>query len=146
MRVFGPSVVDQSLRTAVQECWMTEISNNPTVESVEATMRGRLDQLLRHVRTHPDWMGHESIKRILADAGIRDESSSELAGIVEGIASQFVGESPYGSLLFSARLCWMSLPADQRDMQSLERHMRRLMERILANNREDAEAFRFQGG
>jgi hypothetical protein len=88
-------------------------------------------------------MGALSLKGRLADAGIREgESTVELAGIVDAAASEFAKESPYGSLLYSARLCWTLLPDDQRNFQALEHHMRRLIERILANNREDAAAFR----
>jgi hypothetical protein len=118
----------------MQQCWMREVSSNPTVESVEATMRGRLEDLLHHIRTHPDWLGQNSLEKRIADAGTS----------IEDVAGDFLHESPYGSLLYSAKLCWILLPADHRDLQSLENHLRRLMERIFANTREDAEAFRFE--
>ena len=37
--------------------------------------------------------------------------------------------------------CWMALPEERRNIDEVEREMRRLVERALTDLREDAEAF-----
>ena len=39
------------------------------------------------------------------------------------------------------QFCWMALPADKRNVDELERQIRRIVDRALRNLREDKEAF-----
>jgi hypothetical protein len=40
--------------------------------------------------------------------------------------------------------CWMSLPADRKNVAEVEKEVRRIMERALKNLRDDADAFGFK--
>jgi hypothetical protein len=45
------------------------------------------------------------------------------------------------ALRAAVSMCWMMLPDDKKNVEALERESRRLVDRILANLREDAKAF-----
>jgi hypothetical protein len=45
------------------------------------------------------------------------------------------------SLRQAVSMCWMMLPEGQKTVDSVEREIRRLVDRILADLREDAKAF-----
>jgi hypothetical protein len=52
------------------------------------------------------------------------------------------GPQAVDQLLRSAvSLCWMMLPDDRKNADEVEREMRRLLDRVIANLREDAKAF-----
>jgi hypothetical protein len=43
------------------------------------------------------------------------------------------------------QVCWMALPKDKRNVDEVERQIRRLVERALKDLREDGESFRRTG-
>ena len=45
------------------------------------------------------------------------------------------------SLRRAVSMCWMMLPDDKKNVDAVEREIRRLVDRILADLREDAKAF-----
>ena len=45
------------------------------------------------------------------------------------------------ALRSAVSLCWMMLPDDRKNADVVEREMRRLLDRVIANLREDAKAF-----
>ncbi len=45
------------------------------------------------------------------------------------------------SLLQAVSMCWMMLPDDKKNVDAVECELRRLIDRIIADLREDAEAF-----
>lgn len=45
------------------------------------------------------------------------------------------------SVRHALQLCWMMLPQDKRNIDELEREFRRIVDRALANLREDDQAF-----
>jgi hypothetical protein len=45
------------------------------------------------------------------------------------------------SLRSAVGMCWMMLPDDKKNVDAVEREIRRLVDRILADLREDAKAF-----
>ena len=45
------------------------------------------------------------------------------------------------SLRHAVRMCWMLLPEDKKNIDAVEREIRRLVDRIVADVREDAAAF-----
>ena len=49
------------------------------------------------------------------------------------------------SLRAAASMCWTMLPHDQKNVDAVERELRRLLDRVIANLREDAEAFGVSG-
>jgi hypothetical protein len=45
------------------------------------------------------------------------------------------------SLRAAVSICWMMLPDDKKNADAVEREIRRLVDRVLADFREDAQAF-----
>ena len=45
------------------------------------------------------------------------------------------------SLRHAVSMCWMMLPDDRKNVESVEREIRRLVDRIIADMHEDVEAF-----
>ncbi len=45
------------------------------------------------------------------------------------------------ALRMAVNVCWMMLPDDKKTVDAVEREIRRLVDRILADFREDAQAF-----
>ena len=45
------------------------------------------------------------------------------------------------SLRQAVSICWMMLPDERKNVDAVERELRRLVDRIIADMREDAEAF-----
>ncbi|MGO9107932.1 MAG: hypothetical protein ACLP9L_01755 [Thermoguttaceae bacterium] len=45
------------------------------------------------------------------------------------------------SLRMAVSMCWMMLPDDKKNVDAVEREIRRLVDRIIADLREDAKAF-----
>ena len=70
-------------------------------------------------------------------------SSSGLeSGDEEGM-SQFFGPGQVDQTIRQAiQVCWMALPKDKRNVEEVERQIRRLVERALKDLREDGDAFR----
>ena len=40
------------------------------------------------------------------------------------------------------QMCWMMLPEEKRTVEEVEKHIRRIVDRVLKDLREDGEAFR----
>lgn len=56
---------------------------------------------------------------------------------------QFFGPGHVDSMIRQAiQFCWMALPNDKRNVDEVERQMRRLVERALRDAREDSASFR----
>ncbi len=45
------------------------------------------------------------------------------------------------SIRAAVSMCWMMLPDDKKNVDAVERELRRLLERVITDLREDAEAF-----
>lgn len=70
-------------------------------------------------------------------------SSSNLEPFDEEGMSQFFGPGQIDQTIRQAiQMCWMSLPKDKKNVEEVERQIRRLVERALKDLREDAEAFK----
>jgi Asp-tRNA(Asn)/Glu-tRNA(Gln) amidotransferase A subunit family amidase len=68
--------------------------------------------------------------------------SSGESGDEEGM-SQFFGPGQVDQTIRQAiQVCWMALPKDKKNVEEVERQIRRLVERALKDLREDGEAFK----
>jgi hypothetical protein len=57
--------------------------------------------------------------------------------------SQLFGPGQVDQFIRQAiRICWMALPKDKKNVDEVERQIRRIMERALDNLRVDGEAFK----
>lgn len=61
----------------------------------------------------------------------------------EEAMSQFFGPGQVDQTIRQAiQVCWMALPKDKRNVEEVERQIRRVVERALEDLREDGEAFK----
>ena len=66
--------------------------------------------------------------------------------VTEEEASKMWGPLATDQAIRSAvTMCWMMLPADRKNADAVESELRRLLDRAIANLREDAKAFGIQG-
>ncbi len=81
----------------------------------------------------------------LSDCEISEMTETKVTVTPEVVAKML--QSVHGpqavdqALRSAVSLCWMILPDDRKNADVVEREMRRLLDRVIANLREDAKAF-----
>ena len=158
----GPQAVDQSLRQAISMCWMMLPKEKKTVAGVEEVMRRVVDRAVADFNEDAATFVLPQFPPGTAEPRNRAEEEQHTAAncavsVVDGCDNAWLdvteGDSTKGSLdMFGPQMvdtsvraaistCWMMLPPDKKNAETVAAKICKLVDRALASLREDAAAF-----
>lgn len=122
----GPLAVDEQVRAAASLFWIGQPGERKSLAVVEAEFRGLLEEVLEDVRR-----GLENLNLLQA------ESSSEAPS-----RKDFLGPAAVRQMMRQAAFtCFCMLPPARSKPEVVEAELRRIVDRMFREFREDAEAF-----
>ena len=121
----GPLAVDELVRVAATFFWMRQPGERKSLAAVEAEFRGLLEEVLEDVRRGPESLN------------LQVESSPEAPS-----AEDFSGPVVVRRMIRQAAItCFYILPSARSKPEVVEAELRRIVDRMFREHREDAEAF-----